>query len=50
MLKFLSSTILISFASADVLPVVTWPDDDVASPGQTYAGYLETSQGQLKGG
>ena len=50
MLKFLARTFLISLASADDLPVVTWPDDDVASPGLTYAGYLETSQGEIKGG
>lgn len=41
MLKFIASTMLISFASTqDELPLVTWPDGEVGSPGNTYAGYL----------
>jgi hypothetical protein len=45
MLKFFARAMLISLASAADLPLVTWPDGDVPSPGNTYAGYLETSQG-----
>lgn len=44
MLKFLASAMLISLASADELPLVTWPEGDVTPPGNTYAGYLETTQ------
>ena len=50
MLKFLASTMLISLVSADDLPLVTWPKDDIPSPGNTYAGYLETSQKEITGG
>jgi hypothetical protein len=50
MLKFLASTILISLVSADDLPLVTWPDGDEPSPGNTYAGYLDTTQEGIPGG
>jgi len=44
MLKFLASTMIISLASAEDLPLVTWPDGNISSPGNTYAGYLDTTQ------